>query len=223
MADIPFQRCGLAQVHAVMERARRCLYRLVNRHDLHAVQCHLGRDLLVKLVAYLRLARKHQPESGAFLARQPRALVVDDLAILVIVHVLAEVIHVPGIPVGCKEIPRYFDKLPILLFALLQHARSHSVDRFGLRENGNRQPVLAMGKPEHFSGLDREVRVVARRGKVCFVHIERFAPPVGAALALSCPSSFVSSALPSWTLEMIFPSSPTTTSHLRPPRMMSVS
>ncbi len=34
-----------------------------------------------------------------------------------------------------------------------------------------------MSELEHLSGLDREVRVVSRRGKVCLVHIERFAPP----------------------------------------------
>ena len=101
---------------------------------------------------------------------------IDDLAALVVVHVLAEVVDVTSVLVRRHEVSRHFDERSVLRLALLEHPGDDAVDHTCLVQDRNRERVVPVFELEHSTGLHRYVRVHARWKQVRLVDIETIAP-----------------------------------------------
>src|SRR5262245_1625393 len=96
VADVAFERRRFAKMHAPFERAGRRLDGLAGRDDLDAIHRDFRRNLLVERLADGGSRGYHQAEARASHPCAPRALVTDDLPVSVVVHLLAEVVDIPG-------------------------------------------------------------------------------------------------------------------------------
>src|SRR5262249_44881029 len=88
---------GVASLDALFERPGRRLKFYIDGDNLRTVHRFSRGNFLVILVADLGLTGHHQADLGAVHAGKPCALVADDLAVLVDVHVFAEIIDVEGV------------------------------------------------------------------------------------------------------------------------------
>ncbi len=93
----------------------------------------------------------------------------DDLPVLVIVDILAEIEHVSGLLGHCEEIAGDLGELAVLVFALLDDTRLHAVDHLGLVQHRDYDHFgtvrLDTGQHDKAPGLQTPVRMIARRGQ----------------------------------------------------------
>src|SRR5437016_1570146 len=92
--------------------------------------------------------------SSSWIMLRPGALVVDDLSVLVVVDVFAEVVDVLRSRVGGHEVVGDLLELAVLGLLLLEDATGHAVDDLSVGQDGDGEGILAVGELEHASGLD---------------------------------------------------------------------
>src|SRR3989304_6882168 len=100
-----FEGGALLDFHAIGERTRRCLARLIETDDLRPVHRHTGRDLLVVLHPHFRRSGHDQTGPVAARAREPRAVVPGHLAAFVVINVFTEIEDVFRLLAHCEVIP----------------------------------------------------------------------------------------------------------------------
>src|SRR3990172_2358017 len=87
------QRVLILRFDAALEGPRRYRHRLTGREHRRTVLCDPWRFLLLEDCTHIRGCRHRDTRLVVTFARQPGAVVVNDLPVLVVVHPLAEVVH----------------------------------------------------------------------------------------------------------------------------------
>jgi len=160
------ERRAFLDLQALGKRSRRRLTCLVEADNFGTVHRHAGRDFLIIFHADIRCAGHDQAGSIAVFARQPRAVVLDHLAIFVEIHVFAKIIDVFRAFAHREEISRNLVQLAALPFSLFDDAGGNPVDRSGFIENSDLELRIVPLQDELKAGLHDEVLISTRRQQI---------------------------------------------------------
>jgi hypothetical protein len=141
-------------------------------NNVPAIQRFPGCDLLVMRKTDRRNAWHHKSKPGAIHARKPLALVPHDLAVLIDVHILAEVVNRFCGFVNREVVVRDFRKLSVGEFTFFDNSRLHAVDHLGLLQDGNHHLLVRPFQNDLVLRLENEIVVLAVGYEVVLIDLE---------------------------------------------------